>query len=190
MPGVVSALNERFYRSLFDPIAADVAAAVPARARVLDAGCGRGQLTIRLAEVHGLDVTGVDVDPAEIDRARSSAGAKALAGRGQPEFLVADVARLPFDDGAFDLVTSTFSMHHWADPVAGLTELRRVLRPGGRALIWDLKQGFSLFHLRGPDPVVTARAAPLELAGVSAWRWPGRFSISRRLDLRRPAEDG
>jgi ubiquinone/menaquinone biosynthesis C-methylase UbiE len=191
---MLASLGARITASLFEPIAADVAAAVPEGARILDVGCGRGQLSILLAVRHGLPVTGIDVDPDEIARARATVRAAATdavtRAAAEPVFLVADAAHMPFEDGSFDLVTSTFSMHHWPDPVAGLGEVRRVLVPGGRALIWDLRHGFSLFHLWTPDPVAPARASPLEVAGVTAWRWPGRFSISRRLDLRALSEAG
>jgi ubiquinone/menaquinone biosynthesis C-methylase UbiE len=185
---MLASLGARITASLFEPIAADVAAAVPEGARILDVGCGRGQLSILLAVRHGLPVTGIDVDPDEIARARATVRAAATdavtRAAAEPVFLVADAAHMPFEDGSFDLVTSTFSMHHWSDPVAGLGEVQRVLAPDGRALIWDLRHGFSLFHLWTPDPVAPARASPLQIAGVTAWRWPGRFSISRRLDLR------
>jgi ubiquinone/menaquinone biosynthesis C-methylase UbiE len=53
--------------------------------------------------------------------------------------LVAGVAeRLPFDDTSFDLVVSTVSFDHWADQPAGLAEVARVLRPGGRFVLVDL----------------------------------------------------
>ena len=191
---MLASLGARINASLFEPIAADVATAAPNGARVLDVGCGRGQLSILLAVRHGLRVTGIDVDPDEIARAelnaRSAVADATTHAVADPAFLVADAADMPFEDGSFDLVTSTFSMHHWSDPVAGLGEVRRVLAPGGRALIWDLRHGFSLFHLWTPDPVAPARAAPLEIAGVTAWRWPGRFSISRRMDLRPVREAG
>jgi hypothetical protein len=67
-------------------------------------------------------------------------------------------------------------------------EVSRVLRPGSRALIWDLRRGFSLFHLRTPDPLEGIAYAPLELRGVTPWRWPFGFTFFRRLELERAGE--
>jgi ubiquinone/menaquinone biosynthesis C-methylase UbiE len=49
------------------------------------------------------------------------------------------VAALPFASESFDLVVSSLSAHHWEDPDAGAAEIARVLRPGGRLLIYDFK---------------------------------------------------
>src|ERR1019366_2815215 len=76
--------------SLFERIANDAAAAVPGGGRVLEVGCGPGRLSIALAGRRGLEVTGLDLDPAMIERARASA---ARAGDSQgPSFRVGDVA--------------------------------------------------------------------------------------------------
>jgi 2-polyprenyl-3-methyl-5-hydroxy-6-metoxy-1,4-benzoquinol methylase len=73
-PGAYDALSQwLLFGSLFGPIAADVAAAAPVGGRVLDVGCGPGHLSIRLAREHGLEVIGLDLDPAMIERARASA---------------------------------------------------------------------------------------------------------------------
>ena len=175
--------------SLFGPIAADIAANAPAGAAVLEVGCGSGPLSVRLAADHSLNVTGFDIDPEEVARARARASPFADASKPTPRFLVADVARMPFDDGSFDLVVSTFSMHHWDDKVAGLVDVCRVLRPGSRALIWDLRRGFSLFHLRTPDPLAGIDESPLELREVTPWRWPFGFTFFRRLELARADDE-
>ena len=160
----------------------------PVGVRVLEVGCGPGHLSIRLARQHDLDVTGLDLDPAMIERARANAN-RAGEGFGRlPSFLVGDVASMPFPEGSFDLVVSTFSMHHWADSAAGLAEIDRVLRPGARALVWDFRQGFLPFHARMPDPVEHARGAPLRLVGATPWRWPWRFNLTRRIELVRAGE--
>ena len=177
-----------YENSLFGPIADDIARVATPGTAVLEVGCGSGALSIRLAIEHGLAVTGVDVDPGEIRRAREKAARAASPDRARLDFLAADVARLPFDDASFALVVSTFSMHHWDDKRAGLAEVCRVLRPGSRALIWDTRRGFSLFHLRTPDPIDGIDGSPLELRDVREWAWPFGFTFFRRLELVRPIE--
>jgi ubiquinone/menaquinone biosynthesis C-methylase UbiE len=126
---------------LLGRIAADVAAVAPDGAQVLEVGCGPGHLSIRLARQHGLEVTGLDLDPAMVSRARANADRLGDGHQPRPSFLVGDVASLAFPDRSFDLVVSTMSMHHWADPTVGLAEIGRVLRPGARALVWDFRPG-------------------------------------------------
>jgi SAM-dependent methyltransferase len=172
--------------SLFRTIASDIAATAPLSARVLEVGCGPGHLSNRLARDHDLDVTGLDLDPAMIERANANAERSFKVDRRAPSFLVGDVASLPFDDSSFDLIVSTFSMHHWSDPTAGLAEVARVLRPGGRALIWDLREGCPLFfHGHAPDPTELVRGSPLRLVTVRPWHWPWRLTLSQRLELAR-----
>jgi ubiquinone/menaquinone biosynthesis C-methylase UbiE len=124
--------------------------------------------------------------------ARAQANTDRTANRGgrRPSFLVGDVATLAFPDGSFDLVVSTLSMHHWADPAAGLTEIGRVLRPDARALIWDFRPSgrphlFGPRHAHIPDPVDHARGAPLRVVEATAWRWPWRFQYMQRIELAR-----
>jgi len=169
--------------SLFRPIAADVAAVAPEGARVLEVGCGPGHLSIRLARQHGLDVTGLDLDPAMIERARANANRVGPGDERRPSFLVGDVASLPFPDGSFDLVVSTMSMHHWADPTAGLAEIGRVLRPGARALVWDFRPGIWPFHAHLHDPVEHTHGSPLRVVSQMPWRWPWRFNLIHRIEL-------
>jgi SAM-dependent methyltransferase len=174
--------------SLFGRIAADVAAVAPDGARVLEVGCGPGRLSIRLARQHGLDVTGLDLDPAMIERARANADRPGNGDPGngderRPSFLVGDVASLAFPDRSFDLVVSTLSMHHWADPTAGLAEIGRVLRPGARALIWDFRPGIRPFHAHPHDPVQHTHGTPLRVVTATPWRWPWRFNLTQRIEL-------
>jgi SAM-dependent methyltransferase len=175
---------------LIDGIAADVAAVTPAGAQVLEVGCGPGHLSIRLARQHGLEVTGLDLDPAMIARARANTHRPGTGDQRRPSFLVGDVTTLAFPDRSFDLVVSTLSMHHWADPTAGLTEIGRVLRPGGRALIWDFRPGvrphlFGPRHADIPDPVDHTGGARLRVVKATPWSWPWRFQLTQRIELAR-----
>jgi SAM-dependent methyltransferase len=169
---------------LFGSIAADIVAMVAPGASVLEVGCGPGHLAKLLAADHKLDVTGLDLDPAMIERARSNTQDTSGDRERPARFVVGDVAELPFAPGSFDLVVSTFSLRHWADPGTGLDEIARVLRLGGRALIWDLGSGFfGLFHGHVPDPTEALHASDMRLISVRPWRWPWRFSISQRVEL-------
>lgn len=130
-----------FARPLYRRVAADVtAAALPPGATVLDVGTGPGTLPrLIAARSPHLSISAVDLSADMIARATSAADLQANPGASPVSFQVADVADLPFDDRSVDLVISTISMHHWADPAAGLREIVRVLRPGARAWIYDFR---------------------------------------------------
>jgi demethylmenaquinone methyltransferase/2-methoxy-6-polyprenyl-1,4-benzoquinol methylase len=97
--------------------------------RVLDACCGTGDLAVAALLV-AREVVGVDFSEAMLERARSKAPAI--------EWLQADVLALPFEDGSFDAATVGFGVRNLDDIEAGLAELRRVLRPGGRLAILEI----------------------------------------------------
>jgi demethylmenaquinone methyltransferase / 2-methoxy-6-polyprenyl-1,4-benzoquinol methylase len=99
--------------------------------RVLDVACGTGDLALA-ATAAGGRVTGIDFSTRMLERARRKSSAV--------EWLEADALALPFDDASFDVVTSGFGVRNLADLEAGLRELRRVLRPGGRIGVLEITQ--------------------------------------------------
>lgn len=102
--------------------------------RLLDVGCGGGQPAIRLKELYPhLQITGIDLSEDMIVCARKRAQHRGLA----IHFQVADAQALPFADASFDIVFSLGSAKHWPDPLRGLGECWRVLKPGGELLIAD-----------------------------------------------------
>jgi demethylmenaquinone methyltransferase/2-methoxy-6-polyprenyl-1,4-benzoquinol methylase/phosphoethanolamine N-methyltransferase len=117
-------------------VALEMAGARPGEA-ALDVGCGTGSLAIALkAEVGASgEVRGIDASPEMIAEARRKAERAGV----DAAFEVAPIEALPFPDGRFDLVTSSFMLHHLPGDVkrAGLAEVRRVLEPGGRFLAID-----------------------------------------------------
>jgi ubiquinone/menaquinone biosynthesis C-methylase UbiE len=123
-----------FYRHVAD----EAASVAPRGGAVLDAGTGPGALLVQLANRRpDLRLTGVDLSGDMVALAQRNVRA---AGHGDRiDVLRADVAALPFPDASFDLVVSTFSMHHWAAITPSVTELARVLRPGGLLWIYDLR---------------------------------------------------
>ena len=96
--------------------------------RVLDAGCGSGPLSAML-RAKGAVVTGVDASPAMVELARQRLG-------GDADLRVADLGGpLPFADAEFDDVVASLVLHYLEDWGGPLSELRRVLRPGGRLMV-------------------------------------------------------
>jgi demethylmenaquinone methyltransferase/2-methoxy-6-polyprenyl-1,4-benzoquinol methylase len=97
--------------------------------RVLDACCGTGDLALAAREAGGR-VTGVDFSERMLERARRKAP--------ELEWVRADLLELPFEDASFDAATVGFGVRNLEDLEAGLRELRRVLRPGGRLGVLEI----------------------------------------------------
>ena len=107
----------------------------PKGARVLEVGCGRGGGAAWMSGTLGAaGVTAIDLSEENIAACRQQFGA--IAGL---RFEVGDAERLPFDDGAFDLVVNVESSHCYPDFRAFLAEAHRVLRPGGTLCIVDFR---------------------------------------------------
>jgi ubiquinone/menaquinone biosynthesis C-methylase UbiE len=101
---------------------------------VLDIACGGGIIVCAFApEVR--QATGIDMTPAMLDRARQLAAEKGIANVTWDQ---GDVGALPYPDGAFDIVVTRFSMHHFLDPIAVLREMMRVCAPNGRVVVVDM----------------------------------------------------
>ena len=105
--------------------------------RVLDAACGTGDLALAAAREGGC-VTGLDFSERMLERARRKSSSV--------EWARGDVLALPFSDGAFDTVTIGFGIRNVADMEAGLRELARVLRPGGRIAVLELTRPKSVLR--------------------------------------------
>ncbi|MBW3572989.1 MAG: class I SAM-dependent methyltransferase [Gemmatimonadetes bacterium] len=102
---------------------------------VVDVGCGTGNLPPLLAHSAGAigGYVGADLSAGMLRMAR----AKAIGGTVRTGFVGADAGKLPLRDRSFDTAVSASALHYWDDARAGLAEIRRVLRPGGRLLLLD-----------------------------------------------------
>lgn len=117
--------------------------------RYLDVGCGVGAAASEIAGASNLEVTGVDIDPKQIEAAR--------AGSARPNlhFKVMDATRLDFPDGHFDIVATSMVTHHIPDWDRALAEMVRVLRTGGYLIYSDhvfpswLAKAIRLFRVMG-----------------------------------------
>jgi SAM-dependent methyltransferase len=142
----IPALRFGWLTGLFDPVSKLTAregtfkrrvlerAALAEGERVLDVACGTGTLALSAARsALNVHVTGVDGDPAILERARAKAGNEVTFDEGLS-------TELPYEDGSFDVVLSTLFFHHLSDEakLRSAEEIRRVLRPAGRLVIGDL----------------------------------------------------
>jgi demethylmenaquinone methyltransferase/2-methoxy-6-polyprenyl-1,4-benzoquinol methylase len=109
-------------------LARAVAAQRPAR--VLDLATGSGDVLLALARhrAAGETMVGADFCLPMLREARAKSA---------PHLVAADALRLPFPDASFDAITIAFGLRNFADRAAGLREMRRVLRPGGRAYVLE-----------------------------------------------------
>jgi SAM-dependent methyltransferase len=97
---------------------------LPAKARILDAGCGSGRFMVELAKLG--TVTGVELSETSVALARKRALGEVIAG---------SVLEMPFADDRFDLAVSLDVIEHLEDDLAALRELRRTIAPGGALLV-------------------------------------------------------
>ncbi len=102
-------------------------------ARVLDLCCGSGDLCFLAEELGAGEVVGADFTLPMLDVAKRRRRERNRRSR----FLQADALRLPFADGSFDVLTIGYGLRNVADIPAALAEMRRVLAPGGRAVVLD-----------------------------------------------------
>jgi ubiquinone/menaquinone biosynthesis C-methylase UbiE len=168
---------------LYRRMAEDLAAATAGihAPEVLEIGPGPGGLAVELARrVRDLRLTGLDIDPAMVERATLRARREGFDDR--LAFVIGDVAALPFPDASFDFVTSSFSVHHWPAAAAGFAEIRRVLRPGGRAIVYDLSDRWGHLERRARPMAEVAAAGGFAGARTASFRWPGRLAIVNRLE--------
>ncbi len=131
--------------------------------RVLDVGCGTGVVAVTAAR-RGAKVSGLDLTPALLERARENARIAGLA----LEFVEGDAEALPHPDGSFDVVLSQFGHMFAPRPAVAVKEMLRVLKSGGRIAFstWPPEfftgRMFSLVgrHMPPPPPGADAPAPP------------------------------
>ena len=105
-----------------------------ARGRLIDVACGPGVVTAALAP-NAASVVAFDATDEMLAKARARC---AKAGLSNVEFKTGDAENLPFADGEFDGAVTRAALHHFADPQCAISEMFRVLRPGGVAVLADV----------------------------------------------------
>lgn len=149
----------------------------------IDLGGGDGRLAILLAGQYPqlAEVITADIAAAMTRVARRRIERAGLDGRVRAE--VHDAAELHFPPGTFDVVTSFASLHHWSRPAEALREAWRVLRPGGRMAIYDLRRPADLREVcRQTCAIGGTRCA-------GAVYWMGVFHVLPRSEVERIAAE-
>jgi ubiquinone/menaquinone biosynthesis C-methylase UbiE len=118
----------------FKELAVRIAAALPPSAQVLEVAPGPGFLSIELAR-RGLQVRAFDISKTFVEIARRNALQEGVA----PQFAQGNAAALPVADASVDFVVCR-AFKNFTEPVKAMAEMRRVLRPGGTALLIDMRR--------------------------------------------------
>jgi ubiquinone/menaquinone biosynthesis C-methylase UbiE len=161
----------RHYQPLLDHLVR--AAEVRPGERVLDVGTGTGALAVRLARARAA-VTGVDLAPALVQTARSLAAEEGV----EVHYDVGDAEDLPYEDGRFDVVTSSVGAIFAPDHARVAGELARVCRPGGRLILgnWSPERGVvDMFK------VMASFQPPPPPGAGSPFRWGSRDYVEELL---------
>lgn len=170
---VLDARRDRFLRHIAgaERRGETLAARLPRTGRILEVGCGTGGLLAPvLRSGRAVSIEGVDIASRWLVVARRRLTDRGLRGT----LVAASVERLPYADDQFDAVVADSLLEHLDDPLLALRECRRVLRPGGRLLLWSPNR-----YTLGTDPHVGLRGVGwlprawtvgyLRLRGKAVW---------------------
>jgi ubiquinone/menaquinone biosynthesis C-methylase UbiE len=142
--------------------------------KVLDSGCGGGRYTVALKLLGAGQVVGVDVSPQNVLKATERVASACISG---VQFQECNVLDLPFENNSFDFVFSNGVLHHTSDWRSGVSELMRVLKPGGDGWLYLIENPGGLFwdsievlRVLMRDQVSADTAKILKVCGIPANR--------------------
>jgi ubiquinone/menaquinone biosynthesis C-methylase UbiE len=160
-------------------LARTIASQLEQRASVLDLAPGPGHFAIELAKLAPHRVTGLDISRSFVRMARERAREQAV----DVDFQLGNAAAMPFDAECFDFILCRAAFKNFAQPLLALREMRRVLKPGGGALIIDLRRDVSAGSIR-------QAVAQMGLSRINALltRWIFRCMLIRRAYTRNELE--
>lgn len=160
---------------------------------VLDVATGSGDVALALAAAlpPATRITGMDFCAPMLEQAERKKGAATGNRHANVHFRLGDALALPLADATMDAVTIAFGLRNLADRAAGLREMRRVLRPGGRLYVLEFSQPqrwfrpLYFFYLRTLLPAVAGRVTGERQAYVylndTIAQWPGREQLAREM---------
>lgn len=120
-------------------MASQLVSKIPAGGRVLEIAPGPGYFCIELARLGDFRITGLDISRSFVEIARNNAARAGL----QIDFRQGNASNMPFDDETFDFTFCQAAFKNFSQPVRAIAEMYRVLRPGGKSLIVDMRSDAS-----------------------------------------------
>src|SRR5271169_746222 len=144
----------------FKSLASRTAGQIPQTSRVLEVAPGPGYFAIELAKLGNYAITGLDISETFVEIARTNAARAGV----WVDFRRGDASRMPFADESFDFLLCRAAFKNFSEPKRALAEMYRVLKPGGRALIIDLRrdastesidQAIKAMHIGAVNRIVT-----------------------------------
>ena len=170
--------NTRKSMADFQKLADRLSARLPAGRRVLEIAPGPGFLAIELAH-RGLSVTGLDISNTFVGLARENARREGVA----VDFRLGNASAMPFENDSFDFLVCRAAFKNFSAPVEALREMHRVLRPGGTALIIDLRRDV-------PMSAISRHVGQMGMSTLSRWftNLTFRFMLLKRAYTRAEME--
>jgi ubiquinone/menaquinone biosynthesis C-methylase UbiE len=136
----------RWYASLtrksmeeFKTLARRVSGQIPPGSDVLEVAPGPGYFAVELAKLGGYRITGIDIGRTLVEIGRGNARQAGV----DVDFRLGNAANMPFGSESFDFLLCRAAFKNFAEPLRALREMHRVLKPGGQALIIDLRRDAS-----------------------------------------------
>ena len=138
-----AALTKKSFEE-FVALARRVADQIPQQSSVLEVAPGPGYFAIELARLGDYRITGLDISETFVEIGRTNARRAAVT----VDFRHGNASRMPFGDGTFDFLVCRAAFKNFSEPARALEEMHRVLKPGGQALIIDLRRDASIESIK------------------------------------------
>jgi len=155
----------------FRDLAQQIASELKLGSKILEVAPGPGFLAIELAKAGNFEITGLDISTTFVDIARANAAREGV----RVDFQRGNASAIPFEHATFDLVVCRAAFKNFSAPLEALREMRRVLKPGGKALILDLRKD-------APITTIEQHVDDMQLSAPSALftKWTFRLLLLKR----------
>ncbi len=153
---------------------------IPSKSSVLEVAPGPGYFAIELAKLGDYRIKGLDISETFVEIARANAAQANV----EVDFRRGNASAMPFRDGKFDFLLCRAAFKNFSDPQGALDEMYRVLKPGGQALIIDLRRDASVESINQAVNEMSVGA----VNGIIT-KWTFRFMLLKRAYTRRQFEE-